>query len=69
MAQHVFTVEEIHCDACERAIRKSLLRMDGVRSVEPQAATNEVRVGYDDATTDVAALADRLADAGYPVVR
>jgi copper chaperone CopZ len=32
MAQHTFAVQEIHCGACETAIRKSLSRMDGIRT-------------------------------------
>ncbi len=68
MAQQSFQVQEIHCGACEAAIRKSLSRLDGVRIVEPDAATNRVEVVYDDAATGPDAIAERLATAGYPVV-
>ncbi len=68
MAQQSFQVQEIHCGACEAAIRKSLSRMDGVRIVEPDAATNRVEVVYDDAATGPGAIAERFATAGYPVV-
>ena len=68
MAQQSFQVQEIHCGACEDAIRKSLSRLDGVRIVEPDAATNRVEVVYDDTATGPGAIAERLATAGYPVV-
>jgi copper chaperone CopZ len=69
MAQQSFQVQEIHCGACEAAIRKSLSRMDGVRIVQPDAATNRVEVVYDDdAATGPGAIAERLATAVYPVV-
>ncbi|SFE43116.1 heavy-metal-associated domain-containing protein [Blastococcus tunisiensis] len=68
MASKTFTVEQIHCDACESAIRKSLSRLDGVRQVDPDAATNQVTVTFDEDQVDPDALAARLGDAGYPVI-
>jgi copper chaperone CopZ len=68
MAQQTFVVQEIHCGACENAIRKSLSRMDGVRNVEPEAETNRVSVNYDETSTSSQEIAERLATAGYPVV-
>jgi copper chaperone CopZ len=67
MTQHTFAVQEIHCEACENAIRKSLSRLDGIRTVEPDASTNQVAVVYDEGATDKQAIAERLATAGYPV--
>lgn len=67
MAQHTFAVQEIHCQACENAIRKSLSRMDGIRTVEPNSSTNQVGVVYDETATDEQSIAERLAAAGYPV--
>lgn len=67
MATHTFRVQEIHCDACENAIRKSLSRLQGVTDVQPDAATNQVVVRYDAAHTDPTAIAERLDTAGYPV--
>lgn len=68
MAQHTFTVETIHCGACETAIRKSLSRVDGVRHVEPDAATNQVTVVFDEQLLDLDRLAGRLDASGYPVL-
>jgi copper chaperone CopZ len=67
MAQHAFAVQEIHCEACENAIRKSLSRMDGIKTVEPDASTNQVAVVYDETAADEQSIAERLATAGYPV--
>lgn len=68
MPQHTFRVSDIHCGACEAAIAKSLSRLDGVAAVRPDAASNQVEVTYRDGETDPARIAERLADAGYPVV-
>lgn len=67
MAQHTFAVQEIHCEACENAIRKSLSRMDGITTVEPDSSTNQVAVVYDEAATDEQSIAERLVTAGYPL--
>lgn len=68
MASKTFTVEEIHCGACEAAIGKALARVDGVRQVEAAAASNRVTVLFDESAVEVGQIAARLADAGYPVL-
>jgi len=68
MASETFTVEQIHCGACEAAISKSLTRVDGVRQVEADAASNRVRVLFEENVVGVEQLAARLAEAGYPAV-
>ncbi len=68
MAQHTFTVSDIHCEACEKAIRASLNRLDGVGDVRADAANNRVAVSYDDTVADLSAIAARLEAAGYPVM-
>ncbi len=68
MAHRTFVVQQIHCGACENAIRKSLTRLDGVRDVTPDAASNRVSVAFDETRTSEAAITERLATAGYPVV-
>ncbi len=67
MASKTFTVEEIHCGACETAIRKALGRVDAVDGTTPDAVTNQVTVMFDDARVDADAIAERLAAVGYPV--
>lgn len=68
VATHTFVVEEIHCGACESAIRKALTRLDGVRDVSPNSTTNAVTVEFEESQVGHDAIADRLALAGYPVV-
>ena len=68
MASETFTVQEIHCGACEAAISKALTRVDGVRQVEADATSNRVTVLFDEHTVDVGQITARLADAGYPVL-
>jgi len=68
MASTTIAVQEIHCASCENTIRRALGRLDGVRSVRPDAASNEVRVSYDEAKVDEASLRRRLAEAGYEPV-
>ncbi len=68
MASETFTVEQIHCGACEAAIGKALTRVEGVRQVEADAASNGVRVLFDENAVGVDQLAARLGEAGYPVI-
>lgn len=68
MALTTIAVQEIHCASCEHTIRSALGRLDGVRSVRPDAARNEVRVSYDETKIDEAGLRRRLAEVGYEPV-
>ncbi|WP_219416389.1 heavy-metal-associated domain-containing protein [Pseudonocardia nigra] len=68
MATRTFVVEDIHCAGCEMAIRRALTRVEGVREVRPDAATNQVSVAFDEARTSDQEIGERLAAAGYPVV-
>ena len=67
MVSEIFTVEQIHCAACETAIRKTLTRMDGVRDVDADSASNQVRVRFDETAVGVGQIVERLSAAGYPV--
>jgi copper chaperone CopZ len=67
MAAKTYRVEQIHCSACEMAIRKALGRVDGINDVDPDAATNQVTVTFDETRVDEATVADRLTAAGYPI--
>jgi len=48
-----YPVRGMACTGCETIIRNTLLRMDGVKEVEPDFAGNVVKITYD---TDVASL-------------
>jgi len=68
MASETFTVEQIHCGPCEAAIGKALTRVEGVRQVEADAASNRVRVLFDENAVGADQRAARLGEAGYPVI-
>lgn len=55
----------IHCASCERTISTVLGRIDGVSLVRPDAATNQVRVRYDDARVSAEQLRAALVEIGY----
>lgn len=66
MRVETFHVDEIHCESCAKSIRTSLGRLEGILSVEPDQATDSVRVGYDDGRVQASQIVGRLADAGFP---
>jgi copper chaperone CopZ len=59
------TVEEIHCEGCERTISARLTRLDGVLRVRADAASNQVQVHYDEQSIDEASLKAALSEIGY----
>ncbi|MCC6730639.1 MAG: heavy-metal-associated domain-containing protein [Chthonomonadales bacterium] len=66
MESVTLTAPDIHCDGCARSIARSLGGLPGVGAVEVDIAAKRVRVEYDGATIDEAAIRSRLADAGFP---
>ena len=68
MSTYTFGVEDIHCGGCENAIHKALTRLDGVREVAADSATNEVTVSYHQSQTSIEEIGERLATAGYPPI-
>jgi copper chaperone CopZ len=66
MASQTFTCPAIHCEGCAGSIRRSLGKLRGVTAVDVAVATTAVTVQYDEAVTDGAAIAARLAAAGFP---
>lgn len=62
------TVQQIHCESCERSISAALSRVNGVLRVAPKAESSQVTVSYDEALLDEAAIRSALADIGYEPV-
>ena len=54
------------CAACPITVKKALSEVDGVRKVEVRFEKHEAVVSYDNAKTNVKALTDATANAGYP---
>jgi len=68
MAENVtLQVEGMTCTGCEQRLGKALRRVDGVREATADHRTGQVRVCFDPAVTDRAALADQVDNAGYSV--
>ncbi len=68
MVAATITVGEIHCGGCENTIRTALSRVEGVRSVQPDHRTNQVKIAYDEARTDEGSLREILAGLGFDPV-
>lgn len=65
MASTSIKVKQIHCSSCEHTIRTALGRLDGVRTVVPSAARNDVRVSFDEAKLSEDRLRAALSEVGY----
>jgi copper chaperone CopZ len=57
------------CGGCERAVTRALQQLPGVQAVEASHQDERVRVTYDAAQVDEAALRARIEAAGYQVTR
>jgi len=68
MAENVtLRVEGMTCTRCEQRLDKALRRVDGVREATADYRTGQVRVRFDPAVADRAALAAQIDTAGYSV--
>ena len=63
----VLNVPDISCEHCERTITEALTPMEGVRSVNVDIPTKQVRVQYDEGTADVERMKEVLEEEDYPV--
>jgi len=55
------------CGGCENAVKRSVLRLEGVSNVTASHADNQVTVEYDAAKVDRRAITDAIGKAGYQV--
>ena len=65
---HTFEVENIKCGGCMSSIRKGLEQMPGVQAARPDNTNGTVEVDFEESIVDEMAIADKLADMGYPLV-
>ena len=63
----VLNVPDISCEHCERSITEALTPMEGVRSVDVDIPTKQVRVEYDEGMADVEQMKEILREEDYPV--
>jgi len=59
-----YEVPGMHCPLCTSAVKKSLVRLEGVRKVEVRLNTKRAAVWHDDALSD-AALRAAIMTTGY----
>jgi mercuric ion binding protein len=60
------TVPGMTCAACPITVKKALSRVDGVQAVDVSFATKRATVTFEDTKTNVQALTQATANAGYP---
>lgn len=60
------SVANMTCAACPITVKKALSRVEGVEKIEVSYESKEAVVTYDDAKTNVEALAKATEGAGYP---
>lgn len=68
METAIYNAPAIHCEGCASSIERSLGKLPGVERVEVDIGARCVRVQYDAARVDDAAIRARLEMAGFPVV-
>ena len=59
-------VPDMNCAVCPITIKKALLKVKGVKSVQVDLEQRQAAVKFDDAKTGTAALTQATTDAGYP---
>jgi periplasmic mercuric ion binding protein len=59
-------VKNMYCAACPHAVKASLQAVAGVKAVSVSYEDKTAIVTFDDATTNVNALATATTNAGYP---
>lgn len=60
------SVPGMNCSVCPITVKKALLGVRGVKSVEASLEQKQARVVFDDAQTNVQALLAATEGAGYP---
>ena len=66
MTSQTFSVPNISCNHCVMTIKREVGALEGVSSVEANAQTKQVTVGYDSEAT-LARVKALLDEIGYPV--
>ena len=61
-----FTVENMTCATCPISVKKAMLRVEGVKSVDIDFATKTAQVVFDPARTKPDAIGAASSDVGYP---
>jgi copper chaperone len=57
--------QQLHCEGCEQRVERLLKGLQGVAKVRAQARSQRIKVLFDAAALEPAAIAERLGEAGY----
>ena len=61
-----FDVDKMTCATCPIAVRKAMQRVDGVKEVSVDFASNTATVTFDSTETTAAEIGSASADVGFP---
>lgn len=64
-----FSIENMTCATCPISVRKAMMRVDGVQTVDVDFATKMATVTFDPAITSAQAIGASSTDVGYPATR
>ena len=67
MATTVLNVPDISCEHCQRTITNALTPVDGIRGVDVDIPSKQVRVDYDESRVSVEQMKEVLQEEDYPV--
>jgi copper chaperone len=67
MANVTLNVPDISCEHCDRTITNALTPIEGVRTVNVDIPSRQVRVDYDESAVAVDRLKKVLQEEDYPV--
>lgn len=59
-------VPDMNCAVCPVTVKKALLKVKGVKTVQVDFDQRQAKVKFDDTKTNIAALTQATAEAGYP---
>ncbi len=69
MTEKTYSVPDISCMHCKRAIEGAVGAMPGISRVEVDVDSKTVHIAFEEGTVAEADVLARLAEEGYPVAR
>lgn len=67
--KETFSVPDVHCEHCDRAITGALTSLQGVSETKVDLEGKVVTVEYDETSVDRQKLIEVIEEEGYPVGR
>lgn len=69
LATASFSIENMTCATCPISVRKAMMRVDGVETVDVDFATKIATVTFDPTVTTADTIAAASTNVGYPATR